>query len=79
MSSNSLKFLSSGKYMVSKTPHVLLDNNNGSDFNAEQISLWNLIPNSKDIIPIHKIFYPISNHTKGYNTMIKIRFYKNNI
>ena len=47
MSSNCLKFLSSGEHMVSKTPNVLLDNNNGSDFNAEQISLWNLIPNSK--------------------------------
>ena len=79
MSSNSLKFLSSGEHMVSKTPHVLLDNNNGSDFNAEQISLWNLIPNSKDIIPIHKMLNPSSNHTKGYNTMTKIRFNKTNI
>ena len=79
MSSNSIKFLSSGEHMVSKTPHVLLDNNNGSDFNAEQISLWNLIPNSKDIIPIHKMLNPISNHTKGYNTMTKIRFNKTNI
>ena len=69
MSSNSIKFLSSGEHMVSKTPHVLLDNNN--DFNAEQISLWNLIPNSKNIIPIHKMLNPISNHTKGYNTMTK--------
>ena len=79
MSSNSIKFLSSGEHMVSKTPHVLLDNNNGSDFNAEQISLWNLIPKSKDIIPIHKMLNPISNHTKGYNTMTKIRFNKTNI
>ena len=79
MSSNSIKFLSSGEHMVSKTPHVLLDNNNGSDFNAEQISLWNLIPKSKDIFPIHKMLNPISNHTKGYNTMTKIRFNKTNI
>ena len=43
MSSNSLKFLSSGEHMVSKTPHVLLDNNNGSDFNAEQISIRDLM------------------------------------
>ena len=79
MSSNCLKFLSSGEHMVSKTPNVLLDNNNGSDFNAEQISLWNLISNSKDIIPIHKMLSPISNHTKGYNTMTKIRLNKTNI
>ena len=79
MSSNSIKILSSGEHMVSKTPHVLLDNNNGSDFNAEQISLWNLIPKSKDIFPIHKMLNPISNHTKGYNTMTKIRFNKTNI
>ena len=69
MSSNSLKFLSSGEHMVSKTPHVLLDNNYGSDFNAEQISLWDLIPKKKDILPIHKMLKPISNHTKGDNTM----------
>ena len=59
MSSNSLKFLSSGEHMVSKTPHVLLDNNNGSDFNAEQKSLWKSIPNSKDIFLIHKMLSPI--------------------
>ena len=79
MSSNSIKFLYSGEHMVSKTPHVLLDNNNCSDFNAEQISLWNLIPKSKDIFPIHKMLNPISNDTKGYNTMTKIRFNKTNI
>ena len=69
MSSNSIKFLSSGEHMVSKTPHVLLDNNNGSDFNAEQISLWNLIPNSKDIIPIHKMLNQIN-----YNKNIFVNF-----
>ena len=68
-----------GEPEVNQYPHVLLDNNNGSDFNAEQISLWNLVPNSGDIIPNHKMLNPISNHTKGYNTMTKIRFNKNNI
>ena len=68
-----------GEPEVNQYPHVLLDNNNGSDFKAEQISLWNLITNSEDIIPIHKMLNPISNHTKGYNTMTKIRFNKTNI
>ena len=49
MSSNSLKFLSSGEHMVSKTPHVLLDNNNGSDFNTEQIFLYDLIYLFRDL------------------------------
>ena len=62
-----------GEPEVNQYPHVLLDNNNGSDFKAEQISLWNLIPNSEDIIPNHKMLNPISNHTKGYNTMTKIK------
>ena len=79
MSSNSIKFHYVGERGVNENPHVHLDNNNGSDFNAEQISLWNLIPNSKDIIPIHKMLNPISNHTKGYNTMTKIRFNKTKI
>ena len=79
MSSNSIKFHYVGERGVNENPHVHLDNNNGSDFNAEQISLWNLIPNSKDIIPIHKMLNPSSNHTKGYNTMTKIRFNKTNI
>ncbi len=69
MSSNSIIFLCSGEHMVSKTPHVLLDNDNRTDFNAEQISLWNLIPNSKDIIPIHKMLNQIN-----YNKNIFVNF-----
>ena len=79
MSSNSIKFLCSGEHRVNNNPNVLLDNDNRIDFNAEQISLWNLIPNSKGIFQIHKMLNPSSNHTKGYNTMTKIRFNKTNI
>ena len=32
-----------GEPEVNQYPHVLLDNNNGSDFNAEQFSLWNFM------------------------------------
>ena len=71
MFNNFIKFRCNGEHMVNNTPHALLDNDYGSDLNSEQISLWNLITNSKDIIPIHKMLKPISNHTKGYNTMTK--------
>jgi hypothetical protein len=64
--------------MVNRTPNALLDNDYGSDLNSEQKSLWKLIPNSKDIIPFHKMLNPSGNHTKGYD-MKKIRFNKNNI
>ena len=43
MSSNSIKFHYVGERGVNENPHVHLDNNNGSDFNAEQISLCDLI------------------------------------
>lgn len=75
MSSNSIIFLCSGEHMVSKTLHVLLDNDNRTDFNAEQISLWNLIPNSKDNIPIHKMLNQINynkNNFVNFNTIDKI-------
>ena len=49
MSSNSIKFHYVGERGVNENPHVHLDNNNGSDFNIEQIFLYDLIYLFRDL------------------------------